>query len=78
MTSILLSRLMLDLRQSNTTESAGGTYISHALTTMMFDGPPAVGGPVRSEEGSAGSSLSDPDDEVEGSDEMNVADTWTP
>ena len=75
---------MLDLRQSNSADSAGGTYISHALTTMMFDGSsgPDVGGPARS----GGDSLTDSDlfreDDVDpdsdGGDDADVVDNAIP
>ncbi|EPT00569.1 hypothetical protein FOMPIDRAFT_1049606 [Fomitopsis schrenkii] len=69
MTSILLSRLMLDLRQSSTADPAGGTYISHALTTMMFYGSSPAGGPG---EDLTDSGSSDMDDEIAGSDDIDV------
>ncbi|KZT65309.1 hypothetical protein DAEQUDRAFT_768972 [Daedalea quercina L-15889] len=66
MTSILLSRLMLDLRQANSTDSAGGTYISHALTTMAFDGPSRNSASAVEEE--MDSDLFGSESEVEGAD----------
>ena len=83
MTSILLSRLMLDLRQSNSADSAGGTYISHALTTMMFDGSsgPGAGGPARSGADSLTDSnlfREDDDFDSEGGDDADIVDVAVP
>ncbi|KAH9922452.1 uncharacterized protein B0H18DRAFT_1120851 [Fomitopsis serialis] len=64
MTSILLSRLMLDLRQANSKDSDGGTYISRALTTMVFDGTQCEQEGPTSQEDSFGSEESDGVNEV--------------
>ncbi|KAH9911715.1 uncharacterized protein B0H18DRAFT_935260 [Fomitopsis serialis] len=42
MTSILLSRLILDLHQASSEDYEGGTYFSRALTTMLFKQPPGT------------------------------------
>lgn len=83
MTSILLSRLMLDLRQSNSADSAGGTYISHALTTMMFDGPSGPGATGLAQSGADSQTdtdlfLEDDAFDSEGKDEVDVVDVAMP
>ncbi|TFY51733.1 hypothetical protein EVJ58_g10410, partial [Rhodofomes roseus] len=65
MTSILLCRLMLDLRQTNSKDFRDGTYISHTLTAMVFEGPIRQEG-IEDQEDSFGSEdIDGADDEVE-------------